>query len=799
MKRVWAFALSTGCVVIGFLILSFGLVEPSLARTPYHFSTAHGSKLYFKELLLKVEINRQEMPGVSLILQDKKGRLFVSQRDLMQWNMLVPPLVPALYKGQAYLPLDDILGITYRLNIQQMSLSLEAKAELFKTNEYVLPETVLKPVRPSALGGYLNYDLNIPPIDNGFQVNGLFGLGVFGSSGVVNTDFIANSSDFTKEALFNYQDVLTKTNRVIRLNTTWTLDNPEKMLSVRVGDSITQPGMWGNSLGFGGLQVSTNFATQPRFITNPLPTIAGQAVLPSLVDLYINNALVYQRDVPPGPFDINALPVVTGGGEISLVSRDLLGREQVVVVPYYASANLLKPGLNDYSFEMGFIRNNFGITSNDYGKFAVVGTMRQGITEKFTSEFHAAVERRSQAAGLGGTFLVGTLGIVDGSVAISHSDHGWGALLEVGLERSSNRFNFGADAIYTTSSFQQLGQTVLNPPPTLQGTIFMGFPVSKRDSVGVSVVSQVNRVFPSVTLLSANYTRPLGRNWNIILSGLTNLGGARTQGVFLTLTRRFGTTNTATVNANSQNGANQAGFQYNHSSAARTGLDYYVSGLPGDDGNIQGGANMAYEFGDYSVQVANQNKRTSYTGNASGSIAYMAGQWRFTRRITNSFGVVQVPGFEGIGVYVDNQLVAHTNNQGYAFIPDLRAYDDNRISIDPAALPMSAHVKQTVLHAVPYYHSGVFMSFDVHPDQDALFNLVLPDGSNLPAGALVWKTGNKERFPVAYDGQVYVMGLRQGDNPLQAEWDGHHCQFNLNYPQTENPLPNLGRIVCHEP
>jgi len=385
---------------------------------------------------------------------------------------------------------------------------------------------------------------------------------------------------------------------------------------------------------------------------------------------------------------------------------------------------------------------------------------------------------------------------VDGAAAISHARGKVGGLLELGIERNSNQLNFGADVMLTTSKFEQLGQSESVLPPKLQGTVFLGIPLAFHDSVGVSVVSQVNHTQPSTTLLSANYTRQFGRYWNVIFSGLTNLGGATTKGAFLTLTRRFGSQDTATINGNSQNGANQLGIQYNHNSASPNGLDYYASALPGKDGNIQGGVNLAYEFGDYSLQVANQNNKTSYTANASGSVAYLGGQWQFSKRITNSFGVVQVPGYEGVGVYVDNQLVAHTNSQGYAFLPDLRAYDDNKVTIDPAAIPMTAKVKQTELHAIPFYHSGLMMTFNIHADKDALFAIDLPSGKPLPAGAKVRVQGQNELFPVAYNGEVYVTGLSDGVNRVTANWDGQQCQFTLEYQQSENPLPNLGRFVC---
>ncbi|WP_431260641.1 hypothetical protein ACQ86G_11325 [Roseateles chitinivorans] len=60
--------------------------------------------------------------------------------------------------------------------------------------------------------------------------------------------------------------------------------------------------------------------------------------------------------------------------------RDLLGREQIVVQPYYISPSLLKPGLSAYSVEAGWLRLNYGIDSNRYGRAVLAGTWRNGLT-----------------------------------------------------------------------------------------------------------------------------------------------------------------------------------------------------------------------------------------------------------------------------------------------------------------------------------------------------------------------------------------------------------------------------------
>ena len=134
--------------------------------------------------------------------------------------------------------------------------------------------------------------------------------------------------------------------------------------------------------------------------------MSGEAALPSTVDLYVDNALRMRRQVPSGPFSIQDLPVSTGQGEARLVVRDILGREQIITQPFYTTSRLLKQGLQDYSYELGFVRRNFGIDSNNYGRFIAVGTHRFGLTEQFTGEVHGELLGNQQTVGLGGVMML---------------------------------------------------------------------------------------------------------------------------------------------------------------------------------------------------------------------------------------------------------------------------------------------------------------------------------------------------------------------------------------------------------
>ena len=178
--------------------------------------------------------------------------------------------------------------------------------------------------------------------------------------------------------------------RFIRLDTNYTLDQPEKLTTLRLGDAISRPATTlGRSVRFAGIQYGSNFQVQPGLITAPLASLSGQAAVPSMVDLYINNVLQSSQAVPPGPFSITTPPMIAGDGEIVMKVRDISGREELISGRFYSTPYLLAPGLSEFSLEAGTLRNNYGLPEDRYRSLFSSASYRRGITEKFTAELGA--------------------------------------------------------------------------------------------------------------------------------------------------------------------------------------------------------------------------------------------------------------------------------------------------------------------------------------------------------------------------------------------------------------------------
>lgn len=735
-----------------------------------------------REVVLEVSINGAPTGTSEHILRLDTDRLAATPDAFARWHIRVPWTAPVRHRGEDYFLLDDVDGLFYRIDLTSQELHLEGHSAVFlPTVIDYKPAAAVQPTRASP-GGFLNYDLSSLSSATSTNTSGLLELGGFNRLGVGTSTFLWR--DFGDKKGWT------------RLETTWTQDRPDAMSRLRLGDTIGRAGAWGRSVRFGGLQWGTRFETQPGFIPFPLPGTKGEAALPSTLDVYVNNALRLRRNIPPGPFEIPNLPVVTGQGQIQLVVQDLLGRQQVISQPYYASPALLRRGLSDYSYEFGFVRQNFSLTDDDYGAALATATHRLGITDRFTREYRAEVLSDQQTAGISGAYLWLPLGTVSASLAASRGPDGNGGLLSLGFDRQSNRFSVGLQGSVSSSQFSQLGLVSGMPRPHQTFIARAGY---GSGDIGWFSLSHTYRSFweqEQDRLISASYSQRLGKDYFFSVLAIEDRSDSGTSySVGFTITRPLGPRTSASTSLVHQTAGDSVMAQVHRSLPEGPGFGYRLQTQGGTNGRSEAGGYMQTDVGRYSAEAAQSaGDATSYRLGASGGVAFLGGVFP-TRRIDNSFAVVKVGEFPDVRIYRDNQPVGRTDAQGRAMIPNLRAYEPNSVSIEPSDLPLDAQVDALRLQVAPYFRSGAVAEFPVTAVQGGTITLVLEDGSYLPPGAVVRIVGQPGEFPVAYRGEAYLHGLGNV-NELQVTWKEQECRISVEVSPGSGPLPHLGRFVC---
>ena len=647
------------------------------------------------------------------------------------------------------------------------------------------------PPKASSSNGFsMDYDMSYQD-NGGTGLTGFFQPTFFSQAGFLTSGL--TYSDFSYEGLVsaNLPD------GVVRLETTYGRDFPGKLLSVRIGDSITEPGAWGRGVRFAGFQVGTNFSTQPYLITFPLPSIDGTASVPSTVDLYVNNHLVRQADVPIGPFSVRDIPVVTGSGQVQIVVRDVLGREQIIVEDFYASTVLLKKGLSDFSFSAGVMRENFAIESNDYGEFIGELTQRHGVTDSLTLEGHTEFSEDLINAGVTAFYNIGARGVAKTGLALSLDDISEsGQLWTLGYQYIRNWFQFNADFQGTSSDFSQLGLVIGAQPPKLQAAVSFGTNRIGAGSLGLSLVRQDFHMGDRRDIATLSYHKSFTRFASVTASTSyinSKIGDDIIASVGFSVP--LGELRSVNSFVDYSNGEYHAAAEYRDDPPIGPGYGYRVAAEAGRNDVYEADFRAQNRIAAYSLETRNFDGEFAWRVGTRGSVAHLGGDTYLAREIRDGFAVVELADYENVRVYLENHVVGTTNDHGRILLPGLRPYQTNRLSIEPRDLPMNAHVTKLATVISPYYRSGIMVEFPVSPAQAAIMRVLNQDGDPIRAGAVAIVEGNDEVFPIGNNGMLYLTGI---DIPRRVEvkWQGQVCEFEVPVPTGDAPIPNLGDFTC---
>ncbi len=733
-----------------------------------------------QEALVSVSVNGSPAGEPVVLLRGPDGSIYAPTEILSSWRLKVD-VPPAFTRGDtAFHRLNGIPGLTVTLDEAAQTLALQAEPRLFEQVRLAYADVEINDELVGGTGAFLNYEATAQAADGLVTGGGAFEAGIFTSKGVGIAGFVGRwTGDGPK---------------FVRLDTNWTIDDPAKLRSLRLGDSISRGGVGGVPLRFGGIQLARNFAVQPGFVTIPLPSLSGSAAVPSVVDVYVDGALRQSRDVQPGPFEIADVPVVTGSGDVQLIVRDLLGREVLVRQSYYAAPTLLRQGLHDYSYELGFLRRSFGRSSNDYGELMLSATHRYGLSETLTGEVHAEASKDVQTAGVAANAIVAGAAYVSVSLAGSRSDLGAGGLAGLTVERRSRGLSFGVQSEFTTRDYMSLGRSDERRPPKSVIQAFAGIPTG-FGSLGLSYLRRDGRSEPDAEFVSANASVRLGSLASLNLAARKDLNDPDGLAGDLILTLPLGPRTIASAGASLTDGEISLRSSVQKSLPVGEGFGYRVDSYVGKVDRIDGRASLQTSFGLHDAQLTWSDGKTGVRLSTAGGIGLIGGQLFASRQLTQSFATVQVGGYENVRVYADNQLIGRTDAGGRVIVPRLRPFERNRLRIEVADLPFDAEISGGEQTIRPYNRHGVAVDFAVKPARGAIIRVLLEDGSPLPAGSTVKLEGSSEEFVSAPGGEVYLTGLAERNKAI-ASWSAGQCEVEFQFVDTGEPQPRLGDLQC---
>lgn len=735
--------------------------------------------------LLDVTVNGQAMGEPMLLQRDGAGGLYASEALLRQWRIRLPSAAPVTVDGEAWYRIDNDPALRATLAAAEQSLAIDARAELFDRQSADLGAAEASAMTPSGSGAFLNYDLVGEYSRGSLGLSGVFESGAFTRFGVGSTGLIVRTGGTGP--------------RLLRLDSSWTIDRPDDLTSIRIGDSVSIGSNGIAPLRFGGIQYARNFQTRPGYLTMPLPALQGSATVPSVVDVYVNNQLQGSRDVAPGPFEVTNVPVHSGGGTVQLVVRDLLGRQMVMEQSYYSSSVLLRRGLHDFSYEIGFLRSAYGTRSNDYGSLIASTSHRYGLSDRVTLEGHAQASRDVQSAGAGLGIAVFDLGMIGGSATLSRSDRGTGVLVSASAERRTDGLSLGLRGEYASANFTSIGLGEDERPSRFNVQAFADMPLF-GGSVGMNLLHRSRRgdEREDETLAGLFANMPLVDNAAIQLFARRAVASTRQTVFGANVSLALGGRRNAAASVEYRDGGLSQNISMQNDAPAGIGSGYRASASITDGRRAM---ESVYTYNgaaaSFTTHLSRAGGSTGVRVSARGSFGLIGGRPFAARSLGASFAEVRVGGHAGVRVYADNQLIGTTGADGSLLIPSLRAFDRNMIRIDEADLPLDVQISEAELIVRPFARAGAVVRFAVRRERGVLLQMALEDGSLLPPGALVRVAGSPEMHVAASGGEVYIPSL-DGTADLEASWGGRSCRVQVTVPDTDDVQPRIAGLVCRD-
>jgi len=690
-------------------------------------------------------------------------------------------------EGQALVSLASLAPeVRFTLDSETLVLGVTVPPEWLGTTVVNLglgrPAGVTYSTETSA---FLNYALNWHDFKT-FDAFGEAGLSLGGNLLTTSFTRAANSS-------------------FVRGLTSYVVDDLPRLRRWVAGDSVAAAGGLGGSVFLGGLSVSRDFDLDPYFVRYPTLALKGAVTTPSTVDVYVNGALVRREPLPPGTFDLTNLSVPTGSGTTRVVIRDAFGQEHALTNPFYASTAVLGKGLQDYSYNLGFRRDQISTESADYGPLVFMGRHRTGLTDTFTAG--ARLEGgKGVVSGGPDVSLRLPVGELSGAFAGSRNESETGFAGSLVYQFIGQPVNYGAFVQAFSSRYANVSLSASKDRPLLDASAFVGAQLGRRVGLTLQYSATELRDGASSRRASAAGNVSVIRDANLFVSGArTRRGGQNGNEVFVGLSYFLGAGTTASASYQRLEGAGAGSLDVQKSLPLGTGFGYRVNGTTAGEQN-GGGATAQYQgpFGLYEATYQRTNGQEAKTLSVSGGVVAIGGEVFPARPVGDAFALIRVPGVGGVTGLSSNQSVGRTSPAGNLLVPELSSYYGNRIAIADKDLPLDYAVETTEKTVAPPFRGGAVVTFPVRKVQGIRGTVVLDAGGGreiVPAyGELAVEAGRTRlESPVSAEGEFYFENIPAGRHFATVTFRETVCRFPLEIPVSDRPTIDVGRLSCAAP
>ncbi|WGA03951.1 fimbrial biogenesis outer membrane usher protein [Enterobacter ludwigii] len=586
---------------------------------------------------------------------------------------------------------------------------------------------------------------------------------------------------------------------------------------------LTSDGSMVDSVPFTGVSMASDTGMLNPSATGYRPAITGIANSPATVTVRQFGKVIYQQNVPQGPFaltDFNR----SGNGDVEVEIREADGSVRRFTMSSAVAPMLMNAGEMGYSMSAGQAQNT-GSGNSRLSTSFVQGNLSYGTGGNTSLLAGMLLSQDYQQISAGGGWYSGLLGAFSltsslSAIRLSSFPGEHGQLTGVSSQFTWSR-NIGGATVgmaatrYGSKNFHTYSDALGMTPDTLRSGTGQraSYQVSLSRSLGVfgslsltgnqtqywggEATQRGYTVSYSTTVKDIGVSLSAGLNTTAGTSG-SGQGGfsqgprndrSMTLNISLPLAKWLGGSSTMSGNYMYSRYNGRANQQAGVSgSALDSKVNYSASTGWGDSDSSS--TSVGYS-GKYTAMSAGYNMSGSdnhgWSYGMSGAVLVHPQGITLAKSLSldGANALIELPGVGGVRI-----AGVETDWRGYAVVSGLTPYDLNKLSVNMTNLPGNVEVDSSSKATVPTRGSVVRVRFTGSQGYRVLFTLARAGGGDIPFGAVVSLKKQDKQAPehtgiVGDSGQAYMSGLPDKGKLLVTWADGSdgRCTADYSLPQ----------------
>lgn len=594
---------------------------------------------------------------------------------------------------------------------------------------------------------------------------------------------------------------------------------------IRIGDvstSTRNSGFASNRIR--GVQLTSEEGMLAASEQGYAPTIQGYANSSAKVNISQNGHVIYSTFVAPGPFVINDLYAIPGGGDLEVEIQESGGQITRYVQPYSALPSMLREGKWQYSASVGKYR---AYRSDADEPIVGQATFAHGLPGGVTLYGGTMLSKNYWANSLGVAFNLETLGGISTDIVQSHSkdrkgDRHNGYAIRVqyakNLQQTGTNFRlFGYR--YSSDGYRDLDQVLYNSrtytdPITGQTYDTQLWRKSHEYQASVSQslgdLGNISATYSKIqyhsntkssSTATIGYNKQLGpANLSVTYSSTSSQWQSRSHNLMLSVSVPIGSSNYAGYSFSRQSGGN-----YTHdatlsgSALEDNALSYNVRAGIGEidnrhSSNFYAATNYKNSIGQFSASYAHTRESNQVQVGVSGSLVADKNGVLLGQYLTDTAIIVDAPGAPNVTLQSHPSI--KTNSAGRALIPYAAPYRENIVSLAPDYYNDNVTLTQNIQTVVPTSGAIAVVTFATEEGRSYLFTME-HDGKNIPFGAAVFSEDDAQKGIVGPIGRLWLTGLT-GSQTFTVKWGSNGSAKSCVFTVDAETLPTSTETIEKE-